>query len=324
MTWINTFDLLIYAIVAIVIVAVFLAIAQNFPALESTSSLIKKSLDEARLDPNLGKTFLVGTLNYDKDNLIRSTGINPQGSFTSFECISSDYCCVQKSQQNINYECDKSIEWDYDFLRPTESRKINTYVRCIDIDKLNTCKVYVGSTPAQAEILTVETIGENSQGNTEIKATITNAGKLTLANGIAFLILSKKVSGSWTQADYENEAKEVQLLQQNEKQTLYWEIKTTNLGEYKATVKFEAQNAGFDEKSVDFNKTENTLCNETTIGETIYNAENNNYEEMHNCEGCNYAYECVNEWSKRDVTTTYYPKSSVYAYCIKESADGSC
>lgn len=320
----NIFDLFIYAIVALILVGIFLALAQNFPTLESTPSLIKKSLDEARLDPNLGKTYLVGTLNYEKGNLITSSGLSPQGVLTSIECTSVESCCIQTSQQNASNDCDKSFEWDYDFIRPIESRKTNTFVRCIDIDQINTCKVYVGSSPAQAEVVSVETLGENEQGNTEIKATLTNSGSTTLANATAYLTLNKKVNGRWIQTDYEPESREVLILQNKEKQILYWEIKTINLGDYQATIKFEAQNGGFDEKSVDFNKTENTLCRETTIGETIYNAKNNNYEEMHNCEGCNYPFECVNEWSKRDATTTYYPKSSNYAYCIKESEETSC
>lgn len=320
----NVFNLFIYAIVVFILIAIFLALAQNFPAMEETSTLIKKSIEDARITPNLGKTYLVGTLNYNKDGLIRSTGVSPQGTIASIECINPSYCCIQKSQQSQNEECKKSFEWDYDFVRPIESRKVNTFVRCTNVEQISTCKVYIGSPPAQAEVISVENIGENSEGNTEIKATLNNMGSIPIANATATLKIFKKTKGDWVLTDYENESKEVLILQPNEKQILYWEIKLINLGEYRATILFESQNAGFNEGSLDFNKTENTLCKDTTIGETVYNAENNNYEELHYCEGCNYAHECANAWGKRDTITTYYPKSSAYAYCVKTSAEGSC
>jgi hypothetical protein len=320
----NIFDLFVYAAVALVIVIIFLIITQNFPQMEGTSSLIKKALDEARLDPNLGKLSLIGTLSYDKDTLMTADGVSPQGVLTSIECTNAELCCIRKSQQNAIDKCKKVFEWDYDFVKPIESRKTNTFVRCIDIDQINTCKVYIGSTPAQAEIESVEKIGENSQGNTEIKAILTNTGANTLANATATLTLNKLVNGKWIQTDYEQDSREIQILQSGEKEILYWEIKTTNMGEYQAKIYFEAKDAGFSEKTLDFNKTQNNFCSETTIGETVYNAENNTYEELHNCETCNYAYECANAWSKRDAQTTYYPRSKDFAYCVKTSAEGSC
>ncbi len=320
----NTFDLLIYAIAAIALVAVFLALAQNFPGAENNSTLIKKSLDEARLDPNLGKTFLVGTLNYEKNNLMSSSGLAPQGVLLSIECINPDYCCVRKSQQIKNQTCDKYFEWDYDYMQAVQTKKINTFVRCVDIEQINTCKVFVGTSPAQAEIESVENIGENSMGNTEIKVTLTNSGTSTLAQGSATLKLYKKASEKWIQTNYETDVQEVELIQPNEKKILYWEVNPANLGEYRATIKFEANNAGFNERSVDFNKMENNFCTATGIGETVYSAKNNNYKELHTCEGCNDAYECVNAWNKKNAITTFLPESKDYAYCVKSSENGSC
>lgn len=320
----NTFDLLIYAVAAIALVAVFLAIAQNFPVLESNSTLIKKALDDARLDPNLGKTFLVGALNYDKTSLMSSSGLAPEGLLLSIECTSPEYCCIRKSQQTLNQTCEKSFEWDYDYIQAIQTKKINTFVRCIDIDQINTCKVFVGSAPAQAEIESIEDIGKNSNGNTEIKVTLTNIGASTLAQGNATLKLYKKASEKWIQTNYEADLQEIDLIQPNEKRLLYWEINPVNLGEYRITIKFEANNAGFNEKSLDFNKTENTFCTTKAIGETVYDAENNNYKELHTCEGCNYSYECVNAWSKKNAIITFFPESKDYSYCIKMSADGSC
>lgn len=320
----NTFDILIYAIIAIILVAIFLALSQNYPPLESTSSLIKKSLDEARLDPNLGITFFAGTLAYEKGDLLNASGLAPQGTLLSIECTNPEYCCVRDSQKSQNQICEKNFEWDYDFIRTTQTKKTNTFVRCIDIDEINTCKVFIGSSPAQAKVEKIENIGENSSGNTEIKVSLTNSGHTSLALGIATLKLYKKAGLGWIQTDYELEAQEVDMVLPNEKKILYWEINPVNLGEYRIMVKFQASEAGFDESTMDFNKTKNDFCKITTIGEVIYNATNDNYEELHHCEGCNYAYECANAWGEKNSQKIYFPKSKDYAYCIRLSANASC
>jgi hypothetical protein len=320
----NTFDILIYAIIAIILVAIFLALAQNYPTLESTSSLIKKSLEEARLDPNLGVTFLTGNLDYEKGTLLNASGLAPQGALLSIECTNPEYCCIRDSQKSQNQICEKNFEWDYDFIRVQQTKKINTFVRCIDLDQVNTCKVFIGSSPAQAQIEKIENIGENSNGNTEIKVTLTNSGHASLALGIATLKLYKKSNTQWIQTDYESNPKEIDIILPNEKKLLYWELTPTNLGQYRIMVKFEANNAGFSESTMDFNKTKNDFCKITNIGEVIYNATNDNYEELHNCEGCNYAYECANAWGEKNSQKIYFPKSKDYAYCIRLSANGSC
>lgn len=319
----KVFDLFIYSIIALIIIAIFLAIAQNFPPLDEASTMIKKALDEARIDPNLGKVFLVGTLNYEKDGLISSSGLTLEETLTSIECTNPEICCIRKSEQNQNEECKKAFEWDYDFINSKESKKVNTFVRCIDIDKINSCKVYIGLMPSQTKVNLVEIIGENARGNTEIKAILENIGQTTLANATAHLKLLKKVNQKWIQTDYELDSKEILILQPSEEKTLYWEIQTINLGEYKATILFEAKEGGFNENSVEFTKTKNSFCKKTNIGETIYNAENDNYEELHHCEGCNYANECANEWNKES-NETYYPKSKDYAYCIKNTPNENC
>jgi hypothetical protein len=320
----NTFDVLVYAIVAIALIAIFLALAQNFPPLDSASSLIKKSLDEARLDPNLGKTFLVGALNFERDNIMSATGLAPQGILLSIQCTNPEYCCIQKSQQIQNQLCEKNFDWDYDFIRTIQAKKTNTFVRCIDIDKVNTCKVYVGLSPAQAKVEKIENIGENTSGNTEIKVTLTNSGAATLALGTATLKLYKKANSDWIQTDYELDPQEVEMIQPNENKILYWELNPMNLGNYRIMVNFEAKEAGFDESTMDFNKTQNKFCVATKIGEVIYNVQNNNYEELHNCEGCNYAFECANAWGEKNKQKIYLPKSKDFAYCIRLTAEGSC
>jgi len=320
----NTINVLVYAIAALALIAVFLALAQNFPPLENNSTLIKKALDEARLDPNLGKTFLIGALKYERNYLMTSSGLSLQGTLLSIECTNPEYCCVRESQKIKNQTCEKSFEWDYDFIRTLQEKKLNTFVRCIDVDNINTCKVFIGSSPAQAEIDKVENIGENSNGNTEIKVTLTNSGAATLALGTATLKLYKNAGTEWLQSDYETDPQEVEMIQPNEKKILYWEINPVNLGSYRIIVKFEATQAGFSEKSMDFNKTQNNFCKITKIGDVIYNAQNNNYEELHNCEGCNYAYECANAWSNKNTQKTYFPKSKDYAYCVRPTENESC
>ena len=44
----KVFDLFVYAIVALILVAIFLAIAQNFP-LPEHNSMIKQTIDSARI-----------------------------------------------------------------------------------------------------------------------------------------------------------------------------------------------------------------------------------------------------------------------------------
>jgi len=320
--FVNVFDVFIYAIAAVVFVALFFAVVSFFIQSPNNSKIISSVLDTAVLSNNLGSALFVGYLDFPKDSSLESSDFVGITSSVSFECVSPNDCCARDSDLK-GKECLKPFSWDYSFLKVNESKKANVFVRCSSVNEALFCKVFFGSMPAQASIESLELVGVNSSGGQDITLSVKNTGSIPLAFGKSSVVLFKKAYGKWERTDFVSEPKEVEVIQAGEKYKFYWTLSLANPGEYRAEFNFEGQNAGFSKKSIDFNKTL-SLCSAISAGEAVFDPEQNKYLEMRSCEGCTYAFECVSAWSAADSSTVFYPSTKDFAYCVKDSPDGSC
>lgn len=217
-------------------------------------------------------------------------------------------------------ECKKAITWNNTFFSIEQGRGIQTYARCTKIGSLPLCKIYLDAAPAQAKITKIQTDSEGKN----ITLTLKNNGTLALGGGSVSLTLYKTDMADWEKTEYSLAPKSVDFLGAGEETTQQWEIGPINAGEYKAEFTFEAQNAGFDTNSAEFNKTENPGCVTTTTGETLIDPNTNSYKEMRNCTGCTYAYECAAAWQTKEPTIIFNPETRDLAYCTKQTYESQC
>jgi len=321
----KVFEIVVYAITALVLVLLLFAVIQQFLPPENPLNQLKKSVELAQTQTMQGKTINDGYLNFPRDFSLDAIDLADKTKvIVSFECNNPNDCCIRKADANAKVKCTKPIEWDYDFINVSETKKILTSTRCIRIEGMPVCKIYVGIFPAQAKISKLEILGEN-QGATQIKTTLKNEGGIQIPYGTITLILYKKSSNGWERTDYNNIQKEVSLIMPQETTTLFFDISPENIGEYKAEFTFDALNSGNDQNFIIFNKQTNTSCViDESLTEIVQNAQNGIYEETHYCTGCLYAHECVAVWSKKMQDKSFYPRTNVETYCTKGSYDGQC
>ena len=318
----NTFDLAIYAIAAIALVFVFFAIVQPYLAPQNHFTEIQTALLRAQISDNLGKTMSLGSLTFSNNSTIVTDSFDKSKMLVAIECSSPSICCTRKSE--LKTTCTKPISWDYTFFTTNEVKSVQTYVRCIKLSELPVCKIYFGGTPAQAKISNVELSSANAKNSTEIKVTLKNTGSLPITGATTSVELLKKGPQGWAATDYDQTPKSIELLNSGEQIIESWELTPQNIGEYRANFTFESENAGFDKKTIDFNKATNTACTTTSIGDTLFDSDTSTFKELRNCTGCNFAYECAVAWEAAEKGKTFLPETKDTAYCTKQTFEGSC
>ncbi|MFA6064492.1 MAG: hypothetical protein WC746_01480 [archaeon] len=321
----KVFEILVYAIVALALIMLFFSLIPILLPQETPLTQLKKSVELAQTQTMQGKTISEGYLNYPKEfNIDAQDLADKQKAIVSFECNNPSDCCIRKTDANEKIKCTKPIEWDYDFINVKETKRILSNTRCIRIEGMPVCKVYFGLVPAQASINKLDLIGENNN-TTQIKATLKNLGAIQITYGTISMSLYKKSSNGWDLTDYNTIQKEVPLIMPRESTTIIFDVLPGNIGEYKAEFTFDALNGGNDQNSITFKKETNTSCviDESTT-DTVQNAINGIYEEIHYCTGCTYAHECVGAWSKKNPNQTYYSKTKDETYCTKGTFEGQC
>ena len=282
----STFDIAIYAIAALALIFVFFAIIEPYLGPKDHFSEIQTALLSAQISTNLGKTLSVGSLTYQPNTTILTNSFDKEKMLVAIECTSAQNCCQRKSDQKD--KCTKPINWDYTFFTSNELKSIPTYVRCIKLSELPVCKIYFGGTPAQTKIENAELNPSAAADAIGIMVTLKNTGSLPITSATTTVELLKKGTQGWVSTDYIQTPKSIDLLNANEQTTQKFELNPQNIGEYRAKFTFESQNAGFDTKTIDFNKTTNTFCTATTIGDTLFNSDANSYRELRNCMVCQF------------------------------------
>jgi hypothetical protein len=306
-------QMIVWAIVAIALILLFVNYIIPEVTPENVTTIIRNNFVAAENPGQLGKLLFLGEIDLEKDELVSQSMFELTDRELAFECTSVDECCAKGEK------CNKAIEWDYTHIKTKRNTKSNLYLRCIK-DELPICRAYVGKQPAQAEIINL--VKDQDNTSISLQVFVENTGEFDLAFGKNSLILQKKVGERWFDGEEEFETKEIERIPVDGQHIFVWEINPQIFGEYRAITKFEGNNAGFDEKSVEFTITENTACvtidkNETTFDGDIY-------KEIHYCEGCNYAFECLAEWNKKNPTIDYELMDLERVYCTKNSFEGVC
>ena len=315
------FIVLVFAIIVLVLLFVFYPLILGFFSPLDNSKVIMSGLAKAQTGAFLGELVYLGALVYEKGHGIEKDFFENNGLIFSVECTSPSLCC----QKGVLIEegCDKVVSWDNTFFSVKERKAIQTFLRCIEKERVFLCKLFVGDKPAQAKIDSVEFVGLNELGESEIRLILTNSGEQVLANGRLSLELYKKNNESWERTYYDSNRKEFELIKPGSFETVIWPINPSNIGQYKAVFLFEAENSGFSRREVFFEKTSLGNCVSGEKIELIYDPVEGVYQQFYSCSGCNYAYECVSKLNGV-FGKTFYPYSKDKSYCKKSSEFGEC
>jgi hypothetical protein len=281
------FQLVITAIVAIALIALFFTYINSLNSPENLNSQIKKAIIQAEDPSYMGKTIMF-SFNVTQNQLLYTKDFDLSKRSLAIECTDNSICCAKGE------ECNK-IEWTEEYAQFNKAKKINFYARCLE-EGISICRIYFGKMPAQAEL---KEIRKTSQNNLTInfEVDVKNSGKQNLSLGENKLKLYKKVAFDWEESDFKKESKNISMLAPDQEHTFLWEITIPSYGEYKAEFIFEGQNSGFDIKTIDFNINENTACQRSEKVEYVTDPESG-VREIHYCEGCNYGYECYAKWKE--------------------------
>jgi hypothetical protein len=316
----NAMQLVVFGIVAVAMLAIFAYVIT--PAAPNSVEMIKNSLKDAIIPGNMGKTISLGALPYPKNSTVSKEDLIYLQMSIAIECTSSRDCCARNADLG-GKKCDKVLSWDYDHVTIATDKKIDTYVRCITEKEYPVCRVYFGSAPAQAKIDFITKPVETQNGEINLTVTIKNLGAVPAPIGENSLVLLKKINGDWKESDYDSNSKETPSVMPGEKQIMYWTISPKNIGEYRAQFRYSALDSGFDTKSVDFNRAVMTQCARTEGTTTIFNPESQKFWEIHNCDNCNYSFECVSAWANY-TKKEFIGIDATSAYCLKDTESGSC
>jgi len=284
----NTFSILTYAIIAMVIVGLAIALMISFFPQEDIFDKIKDGVEISQNPSNFGKYLYIGKLPVEKDLIITKTALNIENYSLAVECNDPNKCCP------LGETCNLAIEWDYERLRFKRTESIPIYTRCGPYFDELVCRVYFGKKPAQAKIDSLTHTDNAGKINTILK--VTNVGNSELLLGLSSLKIYKKVQESWKDTEMEFASKEIDLILPNQKHTFVWETNLLTGGTYKLEFKFEGLNSGYDTDSFELLVGENQHCfvDESKIEIQDYNT--THIRTIKYCAGCNYGYECLAQW----------------------------
>ncbi len=325
----KVFELLVYAIVAVVLILIAITLFNAMFPKENLLLEIKQGLVTAQTETYLGQTIELGQRSVEKEYTINKSFFDTSQLSLAFECNNPNLCCIRKAEQDINYKCTKAVEWDYTNLTFNFATQAKINLRCIKQDDLPVCRVYFGSKPAQAEVTEINFDQLNEIVTATVKAK--NSGENNLAQGKMNLVLEKLVNFEWkeTEEEFPEQVIETEtdpsILMPGQEHSFVWATRITTPGTYRAVFTFEGQNAGFDKNSADFDVGFNSYC-KPLIESTYEVREEDNgltFKEIKKCGNCNYAYECASAWQTKFPNINYEVLTKDTTYCLKESLGSS-
>ncbi len=321
----NVFELVIYAILAIILVFLIMTLFSNQNK-DNLLEELKDNLKIAQTETFLGKTIKIENKTIESNFYLNKASLDEPLLSVALECNNPKLCCIRKEEQSEDYECTKQFDWDYSYINSNTQTTIKISLRCLKESTIPICRVYFGAYPAQAEI--VEIKNDQEEGNNTIMSSIKvkNSGEGQLALGKLELTLQKKANNVWGNTEDVFTPQEIDYLMPGQEHTFVWAVQTATAGEYKLLYKFSGTNAGFDTKSLDYNITTTNNCKiieeETYEIQTIQ--EGVKYNEIKKCENCNYAYECASAWQNKYPMVNYQIVTKEKTYCEKQTELFTC
>lgn len=315
----QTYQLFVYAIVALTVIGFVYIIYLNLFAPEPFVNELKRGLEVANSQEYLGKYYFINHKIIPEGTIVTKDFFDTQTMSIAIECTSEDKCCPKGEL------CSKNIEWDYDKINFKKDVSADVSVRCIRYEGVPVCRFYFVDLPAQSKINSVELIEQNYK-EAAVTIEVKNDGKQKLTIGKLEVILYKNVNGKWVDTESDFIPREIDFLDPNKSHRFLWDFYFQTTGKYLAEFSFEGSNSGYDKKQIEIDiNSENNPCSiDTERVKTIIDPISENFMEFHYCNNCSTAHDCLSAWNNANEGTEFelFDKESVY--CIKNTYEGVC
>lgn len=247
------FKLLVYAIVTVAIIAMAYQIMLPllFPAANNIA-MIEKTLKAS--ETGLGTGFASEITTDTGEGFLGET-FDTRTRNATFQCNSATLCCPQKK------ECDLAIEWDNRKVSFNKSRTFLVTTRCEKEYDLHTCTIYLGEPPAQIKIESFQApkIIDLSTDKMYFDIEFSNTGNQeTQQTEIKIKVFKKYLEeGRMQEKELESAGKTENTgpLKPGESIQKRVYINLNQNGSFKAIIKPAGLEAGYEEKTIQFETT---------------------------------------------------------------------
>jgi hypothetical protein len=294
----NVFIILVFSIIAATII---LMVFNLFPEnQENPVEILKKELIKASAVE--GELIEYKNLFLEKDFYLNHNSlIESENMLVSFECNDPSSCCLEGEK------CEK-IQWTKTTLFNKNNKRINFYTRCTNIENLTGCMIYFGKSPGEVKITQLK------KEDQVILVNFKNKGLEILRETSGEMEVMTLLNESWEKIDQTYQKQYIDFLESNQESFFGWAIKINTPGKYKAIIKISSKNAGIDINEIEFDIETNENCE--IIPETrIINWGEDNYREIHECEGCDFGYECLEKWANKKPKSELKILTNNSVYC---------
>lgn len=324
----NVFNLLIVAIVAVALIGVLFF---NFGSFFVPQTNLAKHADGLLLEAqaDLGKNKSI-TLSLKEGDTIYARNLDETTRTVSFAC-STEACCPTLTN------CTQPLSSTVDRIRVNQGIKTTLTARCVPLNDLHACKLYIGKEPAQLDL--VESAVPSTfaiQGTTDIPITTTiqNLGEIVATNVeiSADLSQDQTVGGKIVPVKVGANTFTVESLLPGKKQLVALPISLTQTGTFHLLLHAETEMGGYDEETYTITV---TGSNAVLCARDLSKSEAAQYDGIDHicrkkvfCTGCGFAFECRSIWEKEAPLTgggSYDPDQGAptYSYQVWPST-GTC
>lgn len=316
------FRFVVVAIIAAALLYIFFTyFAQYYFWPKDPAKQIEQALFFASLNP--GKAIEAKETIYNANTGFSIEAFRQQQMETRFECNSGTLCC------NKNISCSNPIEWSNNGITFKQYFAVKTFARCYSEHNISACAVYFGQMPAQAEIEEIqlkEEIDLQKENPVQIEIIAKNAGSVLAASVFAKAKLYRKNILQKTKELLEEKTATGRDIMPGAMEIFEFRFSLPTSGNYEIETRVEADNAGFDTKSKDFNAVNapGSLCQATTKGETQFDSITGKCETSYYCSNCTLAFECKNAWQEKETNKNFETADAQHALSIEETVNGKC
>ncbi len=302
---VNVFKLLIAAIGTIAIIALLAVLLGVFKEPLDVKKEITSGLNASELD--LGKT-IKRKFDFQENSRISISNFDTKSRTVNIRCINESSCCQKKEK------CGK-IEWDDREVFFPKKIITEANFRCVEINELNACSVFIGGLPPQIKIINdpKEISFKHDSQKLEFTYDVINSGEKPIVNEITgnlkvFKInsenLKKEEIYSIPNKVLNEVAKNYVLPDQKIKSN--WSIPSEYLnadGAYEIKVNEKSIDAGFDEKIIklSISNSPGLKCeiNQSKTNSSIPEIINGKCSKKLYCNTCELSVLCSETWKEK-------------------------
>ncbi len=311
----SPFKLLVYAVFSVALISVILLLFGFFP--QEVDSVDELKLKLSKAESLQGQFFETREMLLQSGESIPAKTFNARKRLVDFRCNIPGLCCPEGEK------CEKAVEWEREYVKFNETRRLKAYARCEEKAGVILCSVFFGLPPAQAELENVSIPSELdlAEGTSAtVKFDVLNTGEM---DGIEWGVSVKLYRKYWDageekKAVWGDEWEYIKVIEPREKKHFQYNFELEEEDSYSIKARVEGIESGFAEVERDLEviNSGESLCEATEEEETAYlsSVREGMCFRKYFCEGCSFGFECSSAWEKKLPEKEFEASSKDYAF----------